>query len=489
MQHVSLPQPVVYLLHTLLAAGYEGYVVGGAVRDTLMQRETADWDFTTNATPEEIQSLFPKHFYDNTFGTVSVPAVHLFKQMQRDGWTVAEEYAGEVWIQEVFEITTYRKENGYSDKRRPDSVSWGTSIEEDLSRRDFTINAMAISVDGRKENPLNGLLAFARREPLLSLEVEVVDPYGGKSDLEKGLIRAVGEPEQRFAEDALRMMRAIRFGAQLGFKIETETMEAIKTKADLIEHISWERKRDELIKILSSNYPADGMLALYHSGLLEFLIPEMLTMREVEQGGHHIYDVWLHSLESLRNCPSTDPIVRLATLLHDIGKPKTARKQGPRGVTFYGHEVVGARMAEQIGRRLRLSNKEVEKLRTLVRWHMFVYDSQMTDAAIRRFIKRVGLENINDMMLLRVGDRLGGGSKATSWRLRELQQRIGEQLYEPLSLKDLKISGHELMEHLKIPPGPLVGKILNQLFEEVMEDSSKNDRDYLLERAKELNRD
>jgi tRNA nucleotidyltransferase (CCA-adding enzyme) len=231
------------------------------------------------------------------------------------------------------------------------------------------------------------------------------------------------------------------------------------------------------------------MQLLHNAGLLQYILPELLPMRGVKQGGHHIYDVWKHSLEALKGCPSSDPIVRLATLLHDIGKPRTVRYQGPRGVTFYGHEVVGARMAKKIGERLRLSNDEVKRLETLVRWHMFVYSPEMTDGAIRRFIKNVGLQNINDMMLLRVGDRKGGGSKATSWRLNELQQRIGEQLYEPMSLKDLTVTGKDVMDTLQIPPSKKVGEILDALFEEVIDDSSKNDRDYLLKRMVELNTD
>ena len=493
MIELTIPQPVLFVLHHLQENGFEAYVVGGAVRDVMMHRETTDWDFTTNAKPEEIQKLFPKNFYDNNFGTVGVAIDHIMKQMKKSGWSIEEVRKDEEWHNQVFEITTFRKEYGYADRRRPDKIIWGKKIEEDLARRDFTVNAIAMRVGEKKTNhkpkqtdTLNGLLSFAQKEPALSVPAELIDPYNGAEDIEKKLIRSVGVAKERFHEDALRMMRAIRFGAQLGFTIENSTQKAISQSADLLEEISWERKRDELLKIIASDHPADGILLLSSTRLLEFLIPEMLEMRDVEQGGHHIYDVWKHSIESLRHCPSTDLIVRLATLLHDIGKPKTMRKQGPRGVTFYGHEVVGARMVESIGRRLRLSNKQLEKMVTLVRWHMFVYDKDMTDAAIRRFMKRVGLNNINDMMLLRVGDRIGGGSKATSWRLRELQKRIGEQLYEPMSLKDLKISGNDLMNKLKMKPGPKVGEILNKLFEEVMEDSKKNTKDYLLKRAVEL---
>jgi putative nucleotidyltransferase with HDIG domain len=316
---------------------------------------------------------------------------------------------------------------------------------------------------------------------------DLLDPFEGEKDLENKLIRAVGDHNKRFNEDALRMMRAIRLAAQMGFNIEKKTLKAIKNHSDLIVHISWERISTELLKILGSDYPADGILALQNSGLLEYIIPELLETRDVKQVGRHKLDVWNHSLESLRHCPSTDPIVRLVALLHDIGKPKAYREGGPRGVTFYGHEVVGARISAGIAKRMRLSKNQTKRLVNLVRWHMFSYDSKMTDAAIRRFIRRVGVENINDMMLLRVGDRKGGGSKATSWRLRELQERIGEQLYEPLGIKDLKINGTDLMKKLGLKPGPKIGQILNTLFEEVMEDTSKNTKDYLLKRAKALN--
>lgn len=483
MVEVSLPQPVLYIISALKQGQFEAYIVGGAVRDTLMKRSTHDWDFTTNATPESIQAVFPHSFYDNRFGTVGIAGKSLFNQMKQAGWQVDDQYLEDPkWLEEIFEFTTYRTDHNYTDARRPEKVEWGQSIQEDLKRRDFTINAIAFDLD----QDLNGLLAFGKKRPELELETNLVDPFDGQKDLNTKLIRAVGYPVKRFREDALRMMRAIRLGAQLGFTIETATLNAIAENANLINKISWERKRDELLKILASDYPADGLLLLHSSGLLEYLIPELLETQGVKQGGHHIYDVWKHSLESLRHCPSTDPIVRLSTLLHDIGKPKTMRLEGPRGVTFYGHEVVGARMAKAIGRRLRLSNDQIDKLFTLVRWHMFHYDPEMTDAAIRRLIRRIGLENINDMMLLRVGDRKGGGSKATSWRLRELQQRIGEQLYQPLSIRDLKITGHDVMETLNLEPGPNVGAILNILFEEIIEDPEKNSRDYLLDRIKQL---
>ena len=282
-------------------------------------------------------------------------------------------------------------------------------------------------------------------------------------------------------------MRAIRIAAQLGFTIEAKTLKAISKDSKLLKEIASERVRDELLKIIASNYPKDGIKLLFTSGLLEFIMPELIETREVEQAGHHTKDVWNHSLDALKACPSPDPIIRLATLLHDVGKPRSKRNRGVgKEITFYNHEVIGARMVKEIARRLKMSKKDLDMLWLLVRWHMFAYDPKMTDKAIRRFIKRVGIENINKMMMLRIGDRVGGGSKATSWRLRELQQRIGEVLYTPMQIKDLKVNGKDVMKIKKIKGGPKVGKILEKLFDEVMEDSKKNNRKYLLERIKKI---
>lgn len=474
-----LPETVLELLEAFNQKDYEIYLIGGAVRDVLLGNKPTECDFTTSATPEETLELMKANepFYENEFGTVMVPI---------------ETKTGE---KQVYEITTYRSEKGYSDHRHPDKVVWGKSLEEDVKRRDFTINALAIGGGQGK--------------------LELIDWVDGLKDFETGVIRAVGEANERFGEDALRMMRAIRFAARLGFEIEAKTLEALTIQAPLLENVSKERIRDELFKILSSNYPADGMRLLISTGLMKYVIPEVLEAKGVEQKGHHKLDVLEHMLESLKYCPSSDPLIRLATFLHDVGKPRSKKWRCPRcgwvmkekdltagdglkcprcnfetntreATTFYGHEVIGAKMVEEIGKRLRLSKKQVDKLVTLVRWHMFAYQPEMSDASIRRFIRRVGKENINDMMLLRIGDRKGGGSKTTSWRLQELQKRIGEQLYEPMKVKDLVVNGKDVMEILKIKPGPKIGIILNKLFEEVIEDTSKNNREYLLSRIREL---
>ena len=441
----QLPAEVIDILRKLKKAGFDGYLVGGAVRDLLTGRPVDDWDFTTDAIPEEIQKVFPGSFYDNKFGTVGIP-----RKKQEARSKEQDEF-------EVFEITTFRTEHGYSDKRRPDKVEWGKSLEEDLSRRDFTINAMALG------------------------ESEVIDPFGGQKDLENKLIRAVGNPNERFSEDALRMMRAIRLGAELGFGIEDKTLEAIKGNKGLIREISWERIRDEFLKIIQSNFPADGVKLLHSTELLEFILPEFVKGAGVPQGGHHIYDVFTHGLESLRFCPSQDLWVRLATLLHDVGKPWTMVTRDGKP-TFYNHEVVGARMVKVIADRLRFPREKRDFLWKMVRWHMFAYNPEMTDSAIRRFMRRVGKEDIPKMIELRVGDRKGGGSKETSWRLEELKSRIAGLMNDPLTVADLKIDGFDVMKALNIKPGPVIGKVLNFLFEEVLEDPAKNNKDYLMSR-------
>lgn len=483
MKTFLVPSLVLFVIDKLEEAGFEAYMVGGAVRDLLVGKEMIrDWDVTTNARPEETLELFEESFYDNEFGTVMVAPKHVYTQMCDEKGIEIGALNEEEKAFDVLDITTFRSESGYSDRRKPDKVVWGESIEEDVKRRDFTINALALKFQDLRFK----IQETTRVDEVVEVEAEVVDFFGGVSDLEKKLVRTVGDANERFEEDALRMMRAIRFGAQLGFSVEEKTLEAIQKNAGLLVDISWERIRDELMKIVASEYPADGVLLLHSAGLLQYILPELEENIGIKQGGHHIYDVWKHSIESLRECPSRDPIVRLATLLHDIGKAPTVRYQGPRGVTFYGHEVVGARMVKKIAERLRLSKKDKEKLFTLVRWHMFNYQPEMTDSAIKRFIRRVGVENINDMMMLRIGDRKGGGSKATSWRLRELQRRIGENLYEPMSVRDLRIDGHDLMSEFGLKPGPVLGRILNGLFEEVMEDRLVNDQEALLLRAKEI---
>lgn len=441
---VNLPEFVLQIIKKFERAGFEIYVVGGAVRDLIMGKKVIDWDFTTNGTPEEILKLFPEGFYDNQFGTVGI----------------AHESSPR-----PYEITTFRREFGYSDRRRPDRVKWGKTLEEDLARRDFTINAIALQ------------------------KSKIIDLYNGQQDLKDKIIKAVGDPVKRFSEDALRMMRGVRIAAELGFTIEHETFEAIKQHAETIHQIAAERVRDELFKILKSDYPYEGVVMLRNSGLLAQILPELEECFGVEQkspGRHHIWDVGTHSLLALKHCPSKDPLVRFATLIHDIGKPKTQKITDDGIITFYNHEVVGGAMVKKIADRLRFSGKDKSKLYRLVRWHQFTVDERQTDSAIRRFIRNIGTENIQDMLDLRVGDRLGGGARETSWRLEKFKKRLEEVQKQPFSVKDLRVDGHDVMKTLGIKSGPKVGEILNKLFEEVEEDISKNTREYLLQRIKEI---
>ncbi len=435
----KIPALVFEIFEKFTQAGYEIYLVGGGVRDLLLGRTIHDCDFTTNATPEKIQEILPESFYDNAFGTV-----------------------GLVVESEKYEITTYRTEQGYTDRRHPDKVSWGKSLEEDLKRRELTISAMAVGPN-----------------------LELIDLFEGQKDLENKLIRAVGNPDERFGEDALRMMRAIRFSSQLGFTIEPKTFEAIKNNSQLLECISKERIKDELFKILASDFPSEGVTLLYTSGLLQYITPELIKGYGLSQAKHHIYDVWTHCLMSLKHCPSKDPLVRLATLIHDIGKPIVAKGEG-ESQTFYNHEVVSTSIARNIAKRLKFSKKEEKKLVTLVRWHMFTVDNRQTDSAIRRFIKNVGKENLADILALRTGDRLGGGAKETSWRLEKFKKRLEEVQIQPFSVTDLKINGRDVMEILKIKPGPKVGEVLTLIFKEVEDKKLKNETKVLLSRLEKF---
>jgi len=446
---LSLPKFVNTVINTFEKSDLQIYVVGGAVRDIIMHKINDDWDFTTNATPEEIVNLFPDAFYDNRFGTVGL-------ENPEGG--------------HPYEITTFRTEKGYSDSRRPDKVSWGKTLKEDVARRDFTVNAMALKRINKKTS-----------------KFEIIDFFNGQKDIKAKIIRAVGDPSQRFSEDALRMMRAIRIAAELGFSIEEETLEAIKANATLINKIAKERVKEEFFKLLASPNPYQGVQLFRNCGLMQEILPELEKGFGVQQkspGRHHIYDVGTHSLMSLKNCKSQDPLVRFATLIHDVGKPVTYKKQTNGVITFYNHEMVSAKIALNIANRLKFSKEERERLYKLVRWHQFTVDERQTDSAIRRFIRHVGKENIKDMLDLRVADRLGGGATETSWRLEEFKKRLIEVQKQPFSITDLKINGNDVMKTLNIKPGPKVGEILEDLFKQVVEKKLPNDEKALVDRVK-----
>ncbi|MGB9883403.1 MAG: CCA tRNA nucleotidyltransferase [Microgenomates group bacterium] len=445
----KLPQEIKEIFEIFKKNNFQIYLVGGAVRDLLLGKNPTNFDFTTNANPSQIQKLFSESFYNNDYGTVSIP-INLEKEK----------------VSTFVEITPFRAESDYQDYRHPQKIVWAKTLDEDLARRDFTINAIAY--DGLK----------------------IYDPFEGQIDLKNKIIKTVGEPDKRFNEDALRLMRAIRFASQLGFLIEENTRRSIEKNSHLITKISWERIRDEFLKILKSDHPSEGILFLRNTRLLHYILPELDVCFSIPQKSpkrHHIYDVGTHLVMSLKYCPSKDEITRFATLIHDIGKAKTFKKDQNTGlITFYNHEVVGTKLAEKIADRFRLSNKQKEKLVRLVKYHQFTVSEIQTDKAIRRFIREVGKEYLQDILDLRVGDRVGSGAKPSSWRFELFKKRLIEVQKEPFKITDLKVNGNDVMEILKIKPGPKVGEVLKNLFEKVVNKKLPNDRQALLEEIKKI---
>lgn len=486
----KIPESIIAIIQKLEAAGFEAFVVGGCVRDLMMGIEPKDWDVTTRALPEEVMKIFSTYappggasadkagsFYENKFGTVGVKS--------------------DVG---VVEVTTYRIESKYSDKRRPDKVQFAKTLEEDLGRRDFTINALALRI-----KPHPGPLLIKERE---TASYEIIDLFDGQEDLKNKIIKAVGDPNERFNEDALRMMRAVRFAAGLGgdinvkrtsgprklsektpFSIEEKTKKAIAKNAKNLEYIAKERIQDELNKILVSDFAAEGIELLRELKLLQYIIPELEKGYGVGQNRHHIYTIWEHSILSLKNCPSPCLEVRLATLLHDIAKPETKRGEGAYS-TFYNHDHVGARVADKILKRLKYSTDIIRKVRLLVDNHMFYYNvDEVGASSVRRLVRKVGLENIDDLIDLRVGDRLGSGvPKAVPYKLRHFKYMVDKISHDPLSVKMLATNGDDLIKELKLKPGPMLGAILDVLLSEVIEDPKKNVKKILLARAVELSR-
>lgn len=445
---MKIPEPVRAVMEKLNNADYKAYAVGGCVRDLLMGKTPGDWDVTTNAKPEEIQKIFPGSFYENTFGTVGVK-------------TESEDPA-----LKVVEITTYRIESKYSDKRHPDEVKFAKTLDEDLQRRDFTVNAMAMASDGT-----------------------IVDLFGGQGDIKKKTIRAVGEPGERFNEDALRMMRAVRLATALDFEIEPATLAAIKKHSGLLKMISKERVRDELIKIVMADKGDRGIEFLRETELLEHVIPELLEGVGVGQNLHHIYEVWEHNLRALRYaCEKRYSLaVRLASLLHDVGKPRSKRGEGYNS-TFYGHEVIGARMTAQIVDRLKFPRDQAEKIIKLVRYHLFYYNvGEVTESSVRRLVANIGKENVEDLLKVREADRIGSGTpKAVPYKLRHLKFMIDKVARDPISPKMLKVKGNDVMTLTGLPPGPKIGMIINALMNAVLDDPTKNTQEYLENRVREL---
>ncbi|MDP3052970.1 MAG: HDIG domain-containing protein [bacterium] len=459
---MEFPKEVLELTEKLKKSGYQVFLVGGCVRNFLLEKKSKDWDITTNANPEEIQKIFadfggasadkPATVYENTFGTVGV-------KTESEDPTL-----------KIIEVTTFRLEGKYTDKRHPDEIKFAKTIEEDLSRRDFTVNALALEMPAEK---------FPK----------IIDPYGGQKDLKNKIIRTVGEPEERFSEDALRLMRAVRFATELNFTIEDKTAAAIKKESKLLAVIAKERIRDELEKIIMSERAAEGIKKLAELGLLSHIIPELTEGIGVGQNKHHIYEVFDHGVRALdyaakNNCSL---IIRLATLLHDVGKPRTKRGEGEDS-TFYNHEIVGAKMTFQILSRLHFPKEIIEKTTHLVRYHLFYYNvGEVTEAGVRRFLHRVKPENIDDLIKVREADRIGSGvPKAVPYKLRHLLFMVEKVKQDPLSPKMLAVDGKDVMEIAKIEPGPKVGQILSILLDEILEDPKKNEKKYLENRIEEL---
>ena len=458
---MKIPQEVETVVETLSKNGFEAAVVGGCVRDLLRKKEPEDWDVATNATPEDVQKLFPENFYDNKFFTVTVKTKSENPKLKE------------------IEITTYRTEFKYVDRRRPEEVKYAESLEEDLSRRDFTVNAIAL-------RPKPGL---GREHPRPGLGLEVVDPFGGQKDLKAKLIRAVGSAEERFQEDALRMLRGVRLVSTLGFNLEPNTREAIKRNAALVKEISQERIRDEFVKTIMSERAAFAIGELQDLGLLEYIIPELLEGWGVTQNKHHIYTVWEHNIHSLEFAVKKgwSLEVRLASLLHDVAKPRVKKGEGADS-TFHGHDVAGARMVLTILSRLRFPKKTIEKVALLVRYHMFYYNvGEVTEYSVRKLVRNIGQENIEDLLEVRQADRIGSGvPKAEPYKLRHLRYMLEKVSQDPILPKMLAVKGNDVMEQLKIEPGPKVGHILNILLEEILEDPKRNKKEVLQKRIEDL---
>jgi poly(A) polymerase/tRNA nucleotidyltransferase (CCA-adding enzyme) len=450
MKKIAVPEEVIAVSKTLAEAGFEAYLVGGCVRDMLLAHEPKDWDVATDAKPAEVQKLFPESVYENDFGTVGVKTESEDPRVK------------------IIEVTTYRIEGKYTDQRHPDEVKFASHIEDDLARRDFTVNAMAMDMKG-----------------------DVIDPFGGERDIKERVLRTVGVPEERFSEDALRLMRAVRFSVEFDFEIEMDTRRAIVKLAGGLEAIAKERVRDELVKILMTPNAAKGIILFEELDLLRYVLPELREGIGVAQNKHHIYTVFEHNVRALDYAARENYslVVRTASLLHDVGKPKVKGGDG-EDATFYQHEYVGARMAVRMLDRLRFSREFTEQVAHLVRMHMFNYDTGMiSPAGVRRLVVRVGPENIDDLLKVREADRIGSGvKKAVPYRLRHLLFMIEKVKRDPLSPKMLALRGDELMPLLKLPQSRRVGWILNALMEEVIDDPKKNEKKYLEKRAKELNK-
>ena len=440
---LAVPRDVEKVVDRLLDAGHDAYVVGGSVRDALRGVDPHDWDVTTDATPEEIQKVFPRSLYNNRFGTVVV----------RSG-------------EHEVEVTTYRVEAEYSDHRRPDAVAFTASLREDLARRDFTMNAMAWR---------------PRRDGHAG---ELVDPFDGRKDLERRVLRAVGEADERFREDALRMLRAVRFATTLDLRVDPKTAEAIKRNASLTATLSGERIQQEMVKMLGIPKPSVALQLLSDLGILAAICPELEECKGTPQDKAVAENVFEHLLATVDATPQNDLVLRLAGLFHDIGKPDTFADGH-----FHQHEYVGEAKARAILRRWKFDKETVNEVTHLIRHHMFWYQGEWTGAAVRRFMNKVGIENIPPLFALRRADNIGSGARSPRmYALEALWQRVQGEIdaANAFSLRDLKIDGNDLITELGLVPGPIFHTILNAVFEKVLDEPKLNDRETLLRMAREM---
>ncbi|HUQ43316.1 MAG TPA: HD domain-containing protein [Candidatus Limnocylindria bacterium] len=448
MVDIEAPASVRAVMDRLWAHGHAAYVVGGSVRDALLGRPAEDWDLATDARPDRLLAIFPGAVYENQFGTVAV----------REG-------------DALHEVTTFRTDHDYADFRRPHHVEFGDDLGADLARRDFTVNAIAwgapAAAPGVEPSASSGAAP----------SIAIVDPAGGVEDVRRRVLRAVGEPGARFREDALRMVRAVRLAAVLDFEIDPATLAAIRANAALAAHVSGERVAAELQKLLLAERPSIGLRLLAETGLLGVLLPELEAQRGVPQNKIEGEDLFDHTVRSVDAASPSRPVVRMAALLHDLGKPSTI-EDGP----FRGHEAVGADMATTLIERLRLPRAASERVSHLVREHMFTYEPRWGDAGVRRFIQRVGIDAIDDLFLLREADNVGSGVPVDAHGLAELKARVAAEVAASVVLdrSKLAVRGDDLIADLGVPTGPTLGRILDALLDRVIADPALNDRATLL---------
>lgn len=443
---MKLPKEVLNFAKKFHENKFQIYLVGGAVRDYLIKGNIIDYDFTTDATPEEVMKIFKSVVpVGINHGTVMV----LFEKFS-------------------FEVTTFRSDGKYSDNRHPDSITFIKSLDEDLKRRDFTINALAYDIINNK----------------------IIDMFNGKDDIKNKIIKAIGEPADRFNEDSLRMLRACRFSSQLNFKIEDNTLDAIRKMSKKINNISTERTRDEIIKLMQTDMPSVGLEYMRITGLMDEILPELSSCYGIYQNRFHKYDVYYHNLYTCDASDKNNYLLRLASLFHDIAKPQTRRGKDDSvdENSFYNHEVIGAKIARRILKRLKFKNSDVISITHLIKHHMFYYTSEWTDGAVRRFIRNVGLENIDELFKLREADRIGNGMKyGIPEAFINFQNRIKKilELDNAFKITDLNIDGNVIMKVLKLTPGPIIGEILNYLLEIVLDNPELNKKKLLIEHAVE----